>query len=168
MKLKSIITNTKTSPQIDFLIQKNHTSIVDRIQIMTKQLGMSPSKARARLLKMILFDLAHRLNLDTCFQCGKIIEKLEEFTIEHKKPWLHVNPQLYWDIKNIAFSHYICNSAKTRPASSRCDIGYHWCNHCKQCLSATMFGRRKQKGYAALRNYCNPCRTIRRKTGLSW
>lgn len=141
---------------------------MDRIQIVTKQLGMSPSKARARLARIILFDLAKRLSLDVCFQCSNKIEKLEEFTIEHKIPWLHNDSKLFWDITNIAFSHYICNSAKTRPASSRCKVGYHWCNHCLQCLPVTIFGRRKQRGYAPLRNYCNPCRSIRRKAGMSW
>lgn len=157
-----------TSPQIDFLIQNGHTEIVNRIQIMTEQLGMPLSRARARLIRIILFDFAKQLSLDICFQCGQKIEKLEEFTIEHKIPWLHKDSNLFWDITNIAFSHYICNSAKTRPASSRCGIGYHWCNHCKQCLPITIFGRRKQKGYAALRNFCNPCRSIRRKLGISW
>ncbi len=129
---------------------------------------MSPSKARGRLIKIILFDLAKRLSLDICFQCGTKIETLDEFTIEHKKPWLHKDPQLFWAVENIAFSHHLCNSAKNTPSNSRCEIGFHWCNNCKQCLPITMFGRRKQNGYAPLRNYCNPCRSIRRKSGLSW
>ena len=141
---------------------------MNKIQVIKQQLGMSPSKARAQLLRRVLFDFIKRLSLDNCFQCGQKIEKLEELTLEHKIPWLHKNPQLFWDIENIAFSHHICNSAKTRPANSRCEAGNHWCNHCKQCLPVTMFGRRKQKGYAALRNYCHPCRSTRRKLGLSW
>lgn len=138
------------------------------IQVMTTQLGMSPSKARARFLRIILFDLVKRLKLDICFQCKQKIEKLEDLTIEHKIPWLHKDLELFWSIENIAFSHHLCNSAKARPASSRCEVGKHWCNHCKKCLPVSIFGRRKQKGYAALRNYCNPCRVIRRRLGLSW
>lgn len=139
-----------------------------KVQILADQLGMSPSKARSRLVEVILFDFAKQLRLDNCFQCGQKIEKLEEFTMEHKNPWLHKNPELFWDIENIAFSHHLCNSTKAVPTNYRCETGNHWCNHCKKCLPVTMFGRRKQKGYAALRNYCNPCRTIRRKLGMSW
>ena len=65
--------------------------------------------AAARLRKMLLFSLAQQLNLDICFKCGEQIKTVAEFTIEHKKPWLHVSAELFWDLANIAFSHAACN-----------------------------------------------------------
>ena len=33
--------------------------------------------------------------------------KIEDLSIEHKKPWLDEDPRLFWDMGNIAFSHII-------------------------------------------------------------
>lgn len=52
------------------------------------QLGMNPSTARARLIKDILFDFAKKLDLDTCYQCNQRIKAIDNFSIEHKEPWL--------------------------------------------------------------------------------
>jgi hypothetical protein len=79
-----------------------------------RQLGMSMSLASGRLMRMILFDLVQRLNLDQCFHCSLKITTLVEFSIEHKKPWLHISPDLYWDLGNISFSHRKCNSGARR------------------------------------------------------
>lgn len=75
------------------------------------KLGENVSTAQHRLRKIILFDLIKKLNLDTCFRCGKKIEKIEELSIEHKVPWLNsVNPkELFYDLDNIAYSHCSCN-----------------------------------------------------------
>jgi hypothetical protein len=35
---------------------------------------------------------------------------VKDFSIEHKQRWLDVDPALFWDLTNIAFSHFICNS----------------------------------------------------------
>lgn len=79
-----------------------------------QQLGMAIGTASARLRKMILFDLVRRLGLDVCFRCGKLIEAVENLSIEHKQPWLDVSPDLFWDLSNIAFSHLVCNCAGGR------------------------------------------------------
>lgn len=78
----------------------------------SERLGMSHGVARARLLKMILFDLLKQFNKDVCFRCDKKIDKIEELSIEHKKAWLNSeNPkQLFFDLENISFSHLSCNS----------------------------------------------------------
>src|SRR5208337_2694984 len=78
------------------------------------QLGMHIQTAVQRLQRLILFDLAKRLNLDKCFHCEKQITTVNELTIEHKKAWLDVDPALYWDLTNIAFSHHRCNSRAGR------------------------------------------------------
>jgi len=82
-----------------------------------KQLGRSYGSAVHHLKKAILFSLAKELGRHYCFQCGAEIENIEEFSIEHKIPWLDsINPSgLFFDLENIAFSHLKCNVDKARP-----------------------------------------------------
>lgn len=80
----------------------------------SNQLGMHEATARGRLSRLILFSFAQRLELDTCFRCGEKIERVEDLSIEHKVPWLDVDPALFWDLNNIAFSHLSCNSGAAR------------------------------------------------------
>lgn len=80
----------------------------------SRQLGMPFGTANAKLRKMILFHLLKKHNENICFQCGKVIETVEELSIEHKKPWLHESTELFWDIADIAFSHLHCNSGTHR------------------------------------------------------
>lgn len=76
-------------------------------------LGMDPSTAQGVLKKSIMFDLAKRLGLTTCYQCKEEIENVEDFSIEHRTPWLNSpNPkELFFNLDNIAFSHLSCNCA---------------------------------------------------------
>ncbi len=78
------------------------------------QLGMPLGTAQARLLKQLLFRMAQELGRDNCFRCAKKILTVEKFSIEHKKSWLDVSVDLYWDLDNIAFSHRSCNFAAAR------------------------------------------------------
>ena len=78
------------------------------------QLGMHHSKARNRLTRMILFELITRHGENGCYRCGEIISTVKEMSVEHKEAWLDVDPALYWDMSNIAFSHLSCNSASHR------------------------------------------------------
>ena len=80
----------------------------------TKQLGMNFSTAQHRLRKRILFMLIQRLKLDECFQCKQLIVDVDDYSIEHKKPWLDEDTRLFWDLGNIAFSHKSCNSSAAR------------------------------------------------------
>ena len=81
-----------------------------------EQLGIPHGTANSKLKKILLFNLVKKLNLDVCFQCGKKIESLEEFSIEHKIPWLDSeDPQkLFYDLNNIAYSHLKCNVGAAR------------------------------------------------------
>jgi len=87
-----------------------------RHEMMNAQLGQNRVTARRRLMRRLLYDQAQRLELDLCFQCGERIDTLEEFSIEHKVPWLHSDDPagLYFDLDNIAYSHMECNSAAAR------------------------------------------------------
>lgn len=80
------------------------------------QLGMSHGKANNILKKSLLFYFVQKEKLDICFKCGKIIDNIEDFSIEHKKPWLDGdNPiELFFSLDNISFSHFKCNVSSGR------------------------------------------------------
>lgn len=75
---------------------------------MSDVLGMSHSKAQAKLRKSILFEI---LKLQACYRCKISIATIEEFSIDHKQPWLSAtDPKAaFFDLNNIAFSHLKCN-----------------------------------------------------------
>lgn len=103
-----------------------------------KFLGMSCGKAFGRLRKMVLFDLLRRHSENFCFRCGGEIVSFEDLSIEHKKSWLYVSVDLFWDLENIAFSHLRCNKTD-RPVLCFSDYrtrkiappGMAWCICCK-------------------------------------
>lgn len=135
----------------------------------TKQLGMPHGTATNRLRKMILFDLAKRCELDICYRCGQLIEVIEDFTIDHKEPWLHNNVDLFWDLDNIAFSHKGCNSACSRTAGQPLNKpspyrkigleGTAWCFRCQDFLSIEKFNKDKTRWHG-LDNQCKKCRKL--------
>jgi len=103
------------------------------------QLGMNPSTASGRLVKDILFNFIEKSNIK-CFHCNIIMNR-ENFSIEHKIPWLDSkNPkELYFDLNNISFSHLKCNVAASRPSppkhkhpSSRSYQKGCRCDECKE------------------------------------
>ena len=61
-----------------------------------------------------MFMLIQRLKLDECFQCKFLIVDVDDFSVEHKKPWFNEDTRLFWDMGNIAFSHRSCNSSAAR------------------------------------------------------
>ena len=86
------------------------------MQERARQLGMPYGTARNVLNKQLMFTFVQRLGLDTCHQCGKRIESVDNLSVEHKKAWLHEPnaKELFFDLDNIAFSHHKCNSAAAR------------------------------------------------------
>lgn len=119
------------------------------------QLGMGASTARSKLRKLLLFTYAKKLELGNCYRCGKEISSIEDFTVDHKRAWLHVNPALFWDVDNIAFSHSYCNAVNKR---SIYDGRTHKkCKNCLKLLPINQFSyRQKRNGY---RPECTKCRT---------
>ena len=76
------------------------------------QLGMNSSTASHRLVKDLLFSFVK----DTpCYHCGGTLER-ENFSIEHKVPWLDSeDPKgLFFDLDNISYSHLSCNVKAAR------------------------------------------------------
>lgn len=86
-----------------------------------EQLGMPVGTASNRLRKNIMFNLVKQLKLNVCHQCNKIIENVDEFSIEHKIPYLDSdNPiELFFDLNNIGFSHLKCNVGMSRSSNQR-------------------------------------------------
>lgn len=60
-----------------------------------------------------MFEMAKELGRDVCFQCGKTIETVDDFSIEHKTAWIDPDDPngLFFDLDNVAFSHLSCNCA---------------------------------------------------------
>ncbi len=81
-----------------------------------KQLGMNPSTASNRLVKDLLWSMIQH---QPCHRCGELMAR-ETYSIEHKEAWLDsANPvEMYFDIDNIAYSHFKCNVAARRTVSS--------------------------------------------------
>lgn len=84
-----------------------------------EQLGMNYGTACNRLRKAVLFKFVCLANQNLCYRCGDIIQTEDEFSIDHKQPWMyHENAnELFFDLENIAFSHLSCNVK-----SSRCNM----------------------------------------------
>ncbi len=128
----------------------------------SQQLGMPFGTAQHRLKKMVMFDLVKRLELNFCFRCGNPINSVDEFSIEHKKPWQGIDADLFWDLENIAFSHLSCNSSATDHRKTftaqmkRCPEGTSWCNKCKTFRPKSEFSKNKSR-ICGLQNRCNSC-----------
>ena len=74
-----------------------------------RQLGIPFGTACHRLKLQILFKYIKKAKENFCFDCKKEILTPEELSIQHKKVWLYISPELFWDLENIAFSHRKCN-----------------------------------------------------------
>ncbi len=108
----------------------------------SKFLGMSISTAKSKLVRLLLFSFAEELGRNTCYRCKQTIETSEDFTIDHKEPWLHNDLDLFWDLENIAFSHHGCNSsAARRPTKITRPNGTSWCSRCQSLLDKEEFSK---------------------------
>lgn len=94
--------------------------------------------ATNKLKKLIMFDLIKQLNQNICFRCQQPIITVDEFTIDHKESWL-TNPDKFWDLTNIAFSHTTCNygaSRKGKLSAHGTANRYRYGCHCEKCKEA--------------------------------
>jgi hypothetical protein len=120
-------------------------------------LGMPHGTANGKLKKIILFHLLKKHGENICFKCSKTIERAEELSIEHKKPWEGISAELYWDIENITFSHLRCNRPD-RPSGGRDAIdvpeGTIWCGQCRSPRPISEFT-------LGAKNECSICKSRR-------
>lgn len=115
---------------------------VDHNKVYSDRLGISFGTAANRLRKMIMFDLVKRLGLNVCFCCNLKIKSCRELSIEHKKNWRNSKnaSKLFFDLKNISFSHLSCNSSRSSGQKNKVVCGKvskyrHGCR-CDKCRKA--------------------------------
>lgn len=119
-----------------------------------EQLGIDPGTAAHRLLKDLLFDFVLRAG-HRCHQCGGEMER-ENFSIEHKIPWLHSDDPkgLFFDLENIAYSHLKCNIAVARKTNkvyadaaerSRATFARYYARHSDKILARKEARRQRQR-----------------------
>lgn len=129
-----------------------------------QQLGIPFGTASSKLRKILLFDAIKQLGKNTCFKCHAEILMIEDFTIEHKKPWLHVDPKLFWDLDNIAYSHALCNTPDRRhggtPKRKIGSEGTAWCGSCKKFEPIGNFDKNASH-WNGLQKYCRISRPDR-------
>jgi len=92
-----------------------------------EQLGCNLGSAAIKLRKLVLFDLIVKFGLNKCYRCGKVIDAVDDFTLDHKIDWLDsANPEeLFFDVSNVAFSHALCNTlARRTPNKVRGKVGF--------------------------------------------
>ena len=91
-------------------------------------LGVPFGTASNQLRKAIMFQLIQKTNEDICYRCGKKIENIDDFSIDHKNSWLKAeNPkEAFFDLKNITFSHLKCNTLASDRTTSRNRGENHW------------------------------------------
>jgi len=121
-------------------------------------LGMDYGSARQKLVKNLLFTFAKRLSMDICYRCNKPIDNIDDFSIDHKKSWLHNSPDLFFDVDNVSFSHCSCNygaSAETRKKIG--PEGTSWCSGCQDFLDIKEFSICRNR-WNGLDLYCKPCK----------
>lgn len=81
-------------------------------------LGMPYGTACNKLRKLLFYKYVEKaLGGIKCWDCGDPIEDPDDLSIQHKDPWLHEDPALFWDTDNVAFAHKACN--KTDRHSNR-------------------------------------------------
>ena len=80
-------------------------------------LGMKYGTAKNKLNKIIMFHLVQATGANTCYRCHKPIGTIDEISIDHKENWFYMTnaAKLYFDVNNIAFSHFNCNIKIRRP-----------------------------------------------------
>jgi hypothetical protein len=87
-----------------------------KARLRQKLLGESPTKARGRLIKLLLLRLFEdAAGLAYCFRCGDEILGLD-FHLDHKEPWQRADDpvRFYFDTENVQLSHASCNSSAHR------------------------------------------------------
>ena len=108
-----------------------------------------------------MFRLVQRLGEDICYRCEGKIKTVQELSIEHKEPWFDVDPELFWALDNVAFSHLSCNVGSRRRGVKRLkgEDGTEWCSGCQRFLAVESFGRMSKKHYTRpVKYHCNECR----------
>ncbi|WNL50867.1 HNH endonuclease [Xanthomonas phage Murka] len=105
-------------------------------------LGMSFGTARARLDRDLLFKFAVSLG-HVCHRCGKDLDR-DSFSVDHVTNWsVSSDPfNSFFDLDNIAFSHFECNSGfRSNTGIAHGKGGYEGGCRCDTCRAAKRAAR---------------------------
>jgi hypothetical protein len=132
----------------------------------SKFLNINYSTATNKLRKQVLFKYVRMAGHDVCYRCGEVISNVDDFTIDHKNPWLYEDPNLFWDLDNISFSHRKCNIPHRYFTKECGNIGgfYQrkvdkdelWCNKCKKFLNICEFNDNAYT-WSGKQKWCKSC-----------
>ena len=127
-------------------------------------LGISVGSAAHKLTRILLFKYVQQNHDDVCYRCGKKIETIETFSLEHKVPWLHSDPKLFWDLNNIAFAHRTCNTLAARHEGKRVvgPVGTSWCSGHKEFFPTAAFNKNRSM-WNGFHRQCKECCKDRKK-----
>lgn len=106
---------------------------------------------------MLLFRELQRSGNDKCFKCSEPIQDIDHLSIEHKQPWLDVDPSLYWELDNIEFSHLTCNRPHRYNTSYVGPEGTSWCVGHQSFVPLTEFWNNTTRPNGK-QHYCKTCR----------
>ena len=138
---------------------------MSRSKRVAEQLGMPIGTAANRLRKIILFDLLQRYEENVCVRCQKRIMVVDDLSIEHIKPWEGISADLFWDLKNIAFSHLGCNRPHRHNGGGQNrkqpPEGMAWCCGCQDFLPSHLFWV-DAAHWNKLSEYCKSCKEERK------
>lgn len=132
-----------------------------------ERFGVSISTARTRLIKSLLFKLLNENDKNKCFRCN-LTMTLEDFSIEHVKPWAWEENgfQLFMDTENVSFSHSYCNSKYIRKSITRTKRKTNGmlakCSGCEEWKDRALFNKNKAN-ISGLQAKCIECRKKERK-----
>ena len=147
------------------------TASKNRTKRVIEQLGMPPGTASAKLRKSILFNLLQKLKQDICIRCGNKIVTIDDLSIEHIKPWENIDPKLFWDLNNIAFSHLACNTRHVfKGGTGQRKIGPQgtsWCTGCQEFLPTKDFYKASLR-WTGLSNNCKKCHDLLQGHGIKF
>lgn len=133
----------------------------------SEELGMPFGTACHQLRKSVMFHLLQKHGENVCYRCSRVIETVDDLTIEHKQTWLGVDVKLFWDLNNIAFSHAKCN--RRDPGRKVGPDGTAWCRMCQSFVDVSLFYK-NAKRWNGLEPKCSVCdyeRTKRNRTQLA-
>ena len=139
----------------------------------TATLGMPHGTASSRLRKILLFEVLKRHNENVCVRCDKVIDSVDELSVEHLKPWEGVSAELFWDLNNVAFSHLNCNRPHRYVTENLGNLakpivapeGTAWCGTHKKFLSVDMFYKNKVRANG-LGSECKECHDRQQGHGI--
>lgn len=130
-----------------------------------QQLGMSFGKASHELRRAMTLHLLQKLGEDSCYRCGKKIERPEDLSMDHKIDWLDNDPKLFWDVLNVAYSHKWCNKTGRRERPTLRVVGpagTSWCTRCKEHKPIAQFQKCARR-WNGLDDSCKECKAKRNK-----